>query len=74
MILKTIWVEDPLDFDFKELVLPNILNKASIGRWVGISYGFDVTEPNPFKNKILEKNDAIFPENLDTLNHIRFMW
>ncbi|CAG8606750.1 15741_t:CDS:2 [Dentiscutata erythropus] len=61
-------VEGPLDFDFKELVLPNIINKASIGRWIGISYGFDVTEPNPFKNRILEESNAIFPGNLYTLD------
>ncbi|CAG8636453.1 14522_t:CDS:2 [Gigaspora rosea] len=73
LLINHIWiaremVEGPLDFDFKELVLPNILNKASIGRWVDISYGFDVKEPNPFKNKILEESNAIFPKNLDTLN------
>ncbi|CAG8462847.1 1507_t:CDS:2 [Cetraspora pellucida] len=65
-------VEGPLDFDLKELVLPNILNKAKIGRWIGISYGFDVTEPNPFKNKMLEESNAIFPENLDILDPLDF--
>ncbi|CAG8502817.1 5963_t:CDS:1, partial [Racocetra fulgida] len=65
-------VEGPLDFDLKELVLPNILNKAKIGRWVGISYGFDVTEPNPFKNQLLEISNATFPENLDILDPLDF--
>ncbi|RIB25748.1 Glycosyltransferase Family 5 protein [Gigaspora rosea] len=58
-------VEGPLDFDFKELVLPNILNKASIGR---ISYGFDVIEPNPFKNKFLKKAMPFFQKSLNPLD------
>ncbi|RIA86244.1 Glycosyltransferase Family 5 protein [Glomus cerebriforme] len=57
-------VEGPMDFQFKELIMPNILNKAKLGQWVGITNGIDFTAFNPFNDTMLIESNANFPKNI----------
>jgi glycogen synthase len=57
-------VEGPMDFHLKELIMPNILNKAKFGKWVGITNGIDFTTHNPFNDTMLIESNSNFPKNI----------
>ncbi|CAI2165219.1 7177_t:CDS:2 [Funneliformis geosporum] len=57
-------VEGSMDFHLKEFIIPNILNKAKLGQWVGITSGIDFNSYNPFNNTMLIESNANFPNNI----------
>ncbi|CAB4386209.1 unnamed protein product [Rhizophagus irregularis] len=57
-------IEGPMEFPFRELIMPNILNKAKLGQWFGITSGIDFTAYNPFNDTMLVESNANFPKNI----------
>ncbi|CAB4435923.1 unnamed protein product [Rhizophagus irregularis] len=57
-------IEGPMEFPFRELIMPNILNKAKLGQWFGITNGIDFTAYNPFNDTMLVESNANFPKNI----------
>ncbi|GBC08720.1 hypothetical protein RclHR1_08340006 [Rhizophagus clarus] len=57
-------IEGPMEFPFRELIMANILNKAKLGKWFGITNGIDFTAYNPFNDTMLIESNANFPKNI----------
>ncbi|CAG8492856.1 1399_t:CDS:1 [Diversispora eburnea] len=62
-------VEESLEFEAKELIIPSILNRSTTGHWIGITNGVDFNSFNPFNDsKLLEFNSS-FPRNIDNFDN-----
>ncbi|PKC73159.1 UDP-Glycosyltransferase/glycogen phosphorylase [Rhizophagus irregularis] len=63
-------IEGPMEFPFRELIMPNILNKAKLGQWFGITSGIDFTAYNPFNDTMLVESNANFPKNINNFDPV----
>ncbi|CAH1767570.1 204_t:CDS:1, partial [Entrophospora sp. SA101] len=57
-------IEGKMDFDLKEIILPNIIEKASKGHWIGISNGVQYNGINPFNDIMLIETNSNFPQKI----------
>ncbi|RHZ67035.1 hypothetical protein Glove_303g162 [Diversispora epigaea] len=61
-------VEESLEFEAKELIIPSILNRATTGHWIGITNGVDFNTFNPFNDSKLLEFNSNFPRNIDNFD------